>query len=127
MRKQKIYRIQFLQPGSFVANERWELFTTKPDPRSVHFTERDYAFQIFEREDVIDDAGGTFKGKESALGPVYYHPDSKLETLDEIKARNDPRDKILISNCVTNGWSTLILTRWGHWPQPYDPNTHAIL
>ena len=34
---------------------------------------------------------------------------------------------ILISNMECNDWKQIIWTRWGNWPQPFDPATAEVL
>lgn len=38
-----------------------------------------------------------------------YYLGGKVETLAEIKARNDPADRILISNMEINGWDRVLV------------------
>jgi hypothetical protein len=58
---------------------------------------------------------------------VYYHPDSKVLTEAEIAAKGDPRDSILLSNMRCNKWPSVIYSRWGNWPQPYEAGKCEVL
>lgn len=124
MQKRTIYYVTFMAPGSFVA-ESWKREVPSPDPRKVKWPGNAYAFTMHQREDVID--GETvYNGQPQQIGKTYYHPDSKVQSLDE--ARTDPRaTPILISNMECNDWKQIIWTRWGNWPQPFDPATAEVL
>ena len=117
--------VRFLSPGSFCAND-WTVPTDSADPLAVEWPENAYAFTMHERVDVID-GPETFKGKENQIGPVYYHPDSRLLTAAEIAAKGDPRDSILLYNMRCNNWPTAIYLRWGNWPQPYEADKVRVL
>jgi hypothetical protein len=45
--------------------------------------------------------------------PNYYLPHCKLETLAEVKRRNDPKELILISNMECNGYDQIVTTTKG--------------
>ena len=48
-------------------------------------------------------------------------------TSEEIAKRGDPRDSILLSNMRCNEWPSVIYTRWGNWPQPFDAEKIRVL
>lgn len=124
MEKRTTHYVVFWSPGSFVVND-WTVPVDSPDPRRVQWPDNAYAFRMFKREDVID-GGKTYEGKPEQLGPVYYHPDSAIQSFDE--ARNNPNaSRILLDNMRINGWKQIIWTRWGNWPQPYEPGKMQIL
>jgi hypothetical protein len=124
MIKETVFYACFLSPGSFVA-ENWTQPIDTPDPRKVGWPENAYAFSIHKREDVID-GERRYEGKAEQVGPLYYHPDSFVQTLDEARA-NPKASKILISNMEINEWWQIIWTRWGNWPQPFEPDRMEIL
>lgn len=117
--------VRFLSPGSFVAND-WTAPVESIDPLSVQWPENAYAFTLHERVDVMD-GPETFKGEAKQLGPMYYHPDSKVLTEAEIAAKGDPRDSVLLSNMRINKWPSVIYSRWGNWPQPYETGEQVVL
>jgi len=53
---------------------------------------------------------------------MYYLPHCKVETIEEIEARNLPDERILRSNMRGNGYKRVIVTTKGwKWTQPlYD-------
>jgi hypothetical protein len=124
MNKRTVFYVVFWSPGSFVAEETTREVESA-DPRKVEWPNHAYAFRLFKREDVID-GDKTYQGKPEQLGPVYYHPDSAIQSLEEV--RNNPKaTSTLVSNMECNGWKQIIWTRWMNWPQPYEPGQHAIL
>jgi hypothetical protein len=126
MKKVKSRWIRFFSPGSFVSNETDvvvnDIFTQACD---IEFPDNAYAFKVFEREDVVD-GDSTFHGKPKQIGKTYYHPDSFVRTAGQIESM-DGDWKILLSNMRCNDWEYVVFTRWGNWPQRYDPNSCEIL
>jgi len=118
------YWIIFQSPGSFVANENHVDFEEKPEPKKVEWPKNAYSFRIFTRR--VVDEGEIFEGKAKQIGPLYYHPDSKIENLDQVK-KNSQATHILIRNMECNEWEYIIWSRWGNWPQPFNPDTCEIL
>jgi hypothetical protein len=125
VKKQMVYWLTFVSPGSFVANESSVMVGALPDPQDVSFPESAYAFTMHRREDVID-GDKEYRGKAEQVGPTYYHSDSKIETLAEVR-KNPRASRILVSNMECNRWPSIIWTRWGNWPQPYEPGKATIL
>lgn len=124
MEKVTVRYVRFRSKLSFAAEEFTESVSSA-DPKDVVFPENAYAFTLHERVDVVD-GDDVYTGKEYKLGPMYYHPDSKVMTLDEIESRSEPRDNILLANMRCNGWNSMIYTRWGDWPQPYTENMKIL-
>ncbi len=124
MKKVMKFFAEFLAPGSFVA-ENWAVEVKSTDPYSVEWPENAYAFAIYAREDVVD-GDNTYKGEPQQVGPTYYHPDSKVESLEEVEV-NSNATQILVENMKANGWSHIVWSRWGNWPQPFDPNKARVL
>jgi hypothetical protein len=124
MHKQTSYYVTFLAPGSFMAND-WSTPVDSADPRKVAWPDNAYAFRLFKREDVID-GDTTYQGKPQQIGKLFYHPDSSVQSLDEV--RSNPRaTPTLISNMECNRWKQIIWTRWSNWPQPFDPADTEVL
>ena len=117
--------VRFYAPGSFVAND-WTREVDNLDPATVEWPDNAYAFTLHERVDVMDGTE-TFTGKEHQIGPMYYHPDSKVLSEAEIAARGDSRDRILLANMRNNKWPSVIYSRWGNWPQPYVADKVRVL
>ena len=124
MHKHTVHYVIFWSPGSFVANEQTMTVQTS-DPRKVAWPDNAYAFRLFRREDVID-GDKTYEGKPEQIGPIYYHPASVVQSLDEVRA-NPRATPILLDNMRFNGWEQIIWTRWMNWPQHFDPATMEIL
>lgn len=124
MIKKTTFYVTFLSPGSFVANESTREVKS-PDPRNVAWPDSAYAFTMHRREDVID-GGAVYHGKPEQIGPTYYHPASKVESIDEVRL-NPNASGVLIANMENNGWTHIIWSRWGNWPQPYEAGKAEVL
>lgn len=117
--------VEFQSPGILFA-EMWTRDVNSTDPNAVEWPDNAYAFRMYQREDLVDE-GKVYKGEAIQLGPTYYHPDSRIETLAEVAARGDERDKILLSNMRCNNWPAIVWSRWNTFPQPYNPNDSQVL
>ena len=124
MKKVIVYYVNFFSPGSFVADS-WTKDIDDPDPKKVEWPERAYAFTLHKRTDVVD-GKQVFRGSPKQIGPMYYHPDSKVENIRAAK-KNKKSTPILISNMENNGWKEIVWSRWGNWPQPFDRKKSAVL
>ena len=112
-------------PGSFVAETWIKDYTKLPQPQEVEIPENAYAFEIYQREDIVE-GGKTYKGDAIQIGKTYYHPDSLVTNLEETKNHKNASD-ILIRNMECNKWENVIWTRWGNWPQPYNAENMEVL
>ena len=101
-------------------------FVALADPAAVVWPENAYAFTLHERVDVLD-GPERFEGKPQQIGPTCYHPDSKVMTEAQIAAKGDPRNSILLNNMRINKWPSVIYSRWGNWPQPYEADKVRVL
>ena len=124
MKKVTKYFVTFFSPGAFVA-ETSSREIAAPQPNNIEWPKDAYSFVIDERVDVVD-GRKTYKGESKQVGPMYYHPDSKVETLEEVR-KNPNATPIPISNMKGNGWDEIIWSRWGNWPQPFDREKHKVL
>jgi hypothetical protein len=113
----------FLAPGLIVAND-WTQPVESSDPLKVEWPENAYAFTLHEREVVID-GDAEYIGQSQQVGPIYYHPDSKVETLEQARL-NPLSTNILLENMRINGWKQIVWSRWGSFPQPFD-NAKAVV
>ncbi|MFA5377510.1 MAG: hypothetical protein WC455_17295 [Dehalococcoidia bacterium] len=124
MKKQIKRFVTFWTPGIIVAESTVKEVGSL-DPNLVKWPENAYAFQFSEREDVVD-GEKKYRGTEKDVGPLYYHPDSRVETLAQVK-KNPRATATLISNMECNGYKKIIWSRWGNWPQPFDDKKTMVL
>lgn len=109
----------FYSPGTFVSEtdekpiDSWDVKTAKKMAEDIHQRHGavPYGFRFSTRgrkDDELD-------SKEIKSSGFYFFGGShgKLLTLAEIKAMNDPDDKILISNMEGNNWNTVYQTTEG--------------
>lgn len=124
MNKLTFHTIRFFSPGSFCANISDHPGSTT-DPYKVVWPQNAFCFQFIDREDVVD-GDATYTGKEVQIGPTFFHPDSKIETLAEVR-RNPKASHILITNMECNNWTHVVWSRWETNPQPFDPTEDHVL
>lgn len=54
---------------------------------------------------------------------VFYFLSGKVEMIEDVRKRNDPKDRILLSNAEDNGYRRVIhITRGWSWTQPIGDN-----
>jgi len=111
-------------PG-IIVGESVNVSIKHTNPHEIIWPKDSYAFEIYEREDIIM-GGKKFKGKPQRIGKLFYHPDSKIETIKQVM-KNPNTGPCLVSNMKTNKWNRIIWTRWGNWPQPYNEKEMEIL
>ena len=92
-------------------------------PDAVDPPERTYAFQFWWREEVEKD-GETLTGKRHDIGPLYFIG-GKVETLDDVRERNNPAERVLQDNMASNGYD-VIHTRYGR-VLPFEPAKHEVI
>lgn len=124
MKKETVYFATYWAPGPFFA-ESWTRDVDGDDPGKVPWPENAYCFTLHKRTDVVD-GDHRYKGEPKQVGPRYYHPDSKVETLAEVKRNPDATDT-LIRNMENNKWEKIVWSRWGNWPQTFDEKHDCVL
>lgn len=114
--------VTFYSPGTFVAEtttkpiDTWDVDQAVAMSKGIceRYNARPYGFQFSTRTRTNQDLGG----KETTRSPMYYL-DCAVETLEEIKARQNPKDRILIRNMESNGWDRVVSPRTGwKWVRP---------
>ena len=116
--------VTFYYPGLIVADTSTKKVGST-DPNLVEWPENAYSFQMYQREDVVE-GDKVYKGEPKAIGKMCYHPDSSVESLASVR-KNRPNERTLIANMEGNHWGHIIWSRWGNWPQPFDPNESVVL
>ncbi len=114
--------VTFTSPGTFVAEETtrsvaaWDVAVAQEMAKEIveRHGARPYGFFFTTRSRGPED----LDSKVTARSPFYYLG-GKVETLAEVKARGDARDRILIANMEGNGWDRVVVTANGYrWTQP---------
>ena len=116
--------VTFYSPGSFVAEtstkpiESWDVTTAVEMAKSIkeRHAAIPYGFRFSTRSRGEED----LDSKETCHSPMYYLG-GKVETIDEVKARGDSNDRILISNMQSNGYGRVVtnINSW-KWTQPLN-------
>ncbi len=109
----KQHFINFYSPGTMVAEvsskpiDSWNVKLGQKMAKSI--TERHnaipYAFRFITRGRKDDELDSVIIDRS----PFYYF-NVKIETYKQIKARNDPKDRILLSNMKCNKWNRVVTT-----------------
>lgn len=116
----KQHFVEFKRPGTFLVEistfpiESWDVAKAIGISKTVVHA---FAFQFVTRERGEND----LDSHETARSGNYFLV-GKIETLEEIEARNDPSDHILLANMRGNGWDSIITGVNGYkWTQPFLP------
>lgn len=113
---------RFFSPGTFTAEtssreiDRWdtEVAIKLMSEIKERYGATPYGFQFVTR----GRKAGELDSKEIARSGTHY-VDVKVETLDEVRARANPDERILLSNMEGNGWDKIVTTTKGwKWTQP---------
>lgn len=122
MRKATVFFVTFYSPGIIVSKSETKNISSPSE--KIEWPENAYAYTLHKRDDLIEN-GKTFRGEPEQIGFTIYHPDSKVESLAEVK-KNPKATKLLISNMEINNWSNIVWSRWGNWPQPFNPDNDRV-
>lgn len=106
--------VRFMSPGTFVAEQTveaigsWNVETAVEMARGIveRYNATPYAFQFLTKSRGPNDLD-SHVARESCI----YHLGGDILTLDQVKARNDPSDEILIDNMTGNGWDRVVENR----------------
>lgn len=126
----KKHFVTFISPGTFVAERTtkeiaaWDTDLAVEMARKIkeRYGAKPYGFYFTTRGRGDKD----LDSKEVARSNGIYYLGGTIETLEQVKARNYPKDKILISNMEANHWDRIIVNRnsWT-WTQPFE--AHDVL
>lgn len=122
--------VKFFSSGTFVAEQTvkeidsWDV--DKAIEMSKEITERygakPYGFRFFTKGRTEAD----LDSKVIAKSGIYFI-NGVVETLEEIKAKGDPNNRILISNMECNGWDKVVTTHNPYkWTQPFGVNDAIV-
>lgn len=126
----KKHFVTFYSPGTFTAEQTtkpvdaWDVDTAMIMARDIkeRYDALPYGFCFTTRSRGDDD----LDSKETDRSGFYYLG-GRVETVAEVEARNDPKEKILLSNMKGNGWNKIIVNdnSW-RWTQPLK-DTDTVL
>ena len=122
--------VKFFSAGTFVVEQTvkeidsWDV--DKAIEMSKEITERygakPYGFRFFTKGRTEAD----LDSKVVAQSGTYFI-NGVVETLEEIKAKGDPNNRILISNMECNGWDKVVTTYNPYkWTQPFEANDTVV-
>lgn len=104
--------VEFCSPGTFVPEttckpvDAWDVETAKTMALSIaeRHGARPYGFYFLTRSRGEDD----LDSKETASSNFYYLG-GRVETLDQVRERADPKDRILLSNMGKNDIAKIVI------------------
>ena len=104
--------VVYYSPGTLVHEtssreiESWDVEKAVAMAATIHerHGSTPFAFQFVTRERGEDD----LDSRKVANSPMYYLG-GRIETIEEIEARNDPKERILLDNMRYNGWGKVII------------------
>ena len=120
----KKHYVIFYSPGTLVAEtttkeiEKWDIVKAVKMAEAIEerYGAKPYGFQFSTKKRGFRD----FDSKETKRSSMYYLG-GKIYTLEELKAQNDPDNRILISNMERNGYARVVINNNSYeWTQPLD-------
>lgn len=116
--------VTFFSPGTFVAEttekaiDSWDI--KKAEKMASKITERygatPYAFQFTTRSRTDSELDSSI----SQRSPMYYIK-GRVDTVDSVRKRNDPKESILLLNMEENGHKRVFTSLNGYrWTQPLN-------
>lgn len=117
----------YFYAGTICADTSETVFNSLEEVTLADWPNRAYAYKLYQQDIVTDTGTGKVYrcDRTEVDGKLHYHPDSKVETLEQV--RNNPNaTETLIRNMECNGWDSIVWTRYGNWPQPFDKETMCI-
>lgn len=104
--------VTFLSPGTLVSEKTtkainfWDVGLAREIAKSIEerHSAKPYGFYFITRSRGDDD----LDSKETVRSNMYYLG-GDVQTLKEVKAKNDPNDRVLISNMECNGWDRIVI------------------
>ncbi|WP_417814038.1 hypothetical protein [Thalassospira alkalitolerans] len=116
--------VKFYSPGTFTAEQTtkevadWDIATAAQMSKAVteRYGAKPYAFQFVTRSRSDDE----LNSKETARSNMYFIS-GKVETISDVEERNDPNERILLTNMKWNGYKRIITSNTPYkWTQPLN-------
>jgi hypothetical protein len=116
--------VTFYSPGTIVAEttekpiDYWNVDATVKMAEAIteRHNARPYGFRFTTRGREENDLDSKVVAKS-----CFYYLSGKIETIEQVRERNDPKERILLSNMENNGYKRVIrITRGWSWTQPLD-------
>lgn len=107
----KKHFVTFYSPGTFVSEETekpidaWDVDKAIEMARNIkeRYSATPYGFRFSTRSRRRED----LDSKVSKTSPMYFLG-GKVETLAQVRKRNDPKERILLANMESNGYARII-------------------
>ena len=114
--------VTFFSPGTFVAESTTKEVPSWNVPKVLEmlpdieerYGARPYGFQFSTKKRGWRD----FEPREIKRSGMYY-VNCRVQTLEEIESRSDPKESTLLANMKCNGWNKVVSAKEGwSWTQP---------
>jgi hypothetical protein len=105
--------VEFLSPGTFVSEsdvreiDSWDSEKAVEMAREItqRYNAKPFGFRFFTKARGDED----FEPKVTATSKMYYI-NGTVMTVDEVRGRRNPDERILLSNMEGNGWGNVVTT-----------------
>ena len=122
--------VEFYSPGTFVAEtttkpiDEWDIDKALEMAEAIteRYGAKPYGFRFILRSRKDDELDSKITMKSG-----MHYINCEVLTIDQIKSKNDPKDRILIQNMECNGWDRIVTTKTGwKWTQPLEKDDVVI-
>ena len=126
----KQHFVEFYSPGTFVAEtttkpiESWDIGQAVEMSKAIveRYRARPYSFRFITRERADDELDSHVSVKSG-----MYYLGGRIETREEVEARNDPNERILRDNMRANRYERIVVNdnSW-RWTQPLNDDDMVL-
>lgn len=122
--------VRFLSAGTFVAEEtvmpieKWDVDQAIEMAKGIteRYGAKPYGFQFITRGRTDEELDSKVINRSG-----IYYINGTVETLNQVKAKGNPDDRILISNMESNGWDKIVTTYNPYkWVQPFNEEDSVV-
>ena len=116
--------VTFYSPGTFTAEQStkpipsWDVDAAMAMARSVEerYGAVPYGFRFTTRGREADELDSREIAKSN-----FYYLGGRIETIDDVRRRGDPKETVLLCNMECNGWDRIVVNdnSW-RWTQPLN-------
>lgn len=118
----KAHFVRFLSPGTFIAEQTvkpidsWDVDKAVEMARDIveRYNARPYGFEFITRERGPDDLDSRITERRG-----IFYLGGKIETIEEVRERNDPNERILLANMENSFDRIVVNTNSWKWTQPF--------
>ena len=122
--------VEFLSPGTFFAEQTelpidsWSVDEAVEMSKKIteRYGAKPYGFRFLTKSRNDADLDSHISNRSGT-----YYINGVVKTLEEIKAENNPNNRILISNMECNKWDKVVITTSPYrWTQPFTQDDRIV-